>query len=377
MTEKKEVYRSKRYTFTWNNYNDEDIIVCKSFFEEFCVYGIYAKEVGEGGTAHLQGYFETKNKITITGLKKKFTPKAHLSVALGTAEENHSYCVGPYKSKDGKKTKPLNPDHYIYGSPMVQGKRSDLDAVRAILAEGPSHTLERVIDSGASYQGIRYAEKVLTYKERKRNWIPQVIWLYGETGVGKTETAYKLAAIMGEDPHTKVATKGDQWWDGYDAHAFVIIDEFRTDWMPYNVLLALLDSKPFRLQIKGGHRQLLARTIVITCPQAPSELIFPFEADEEKKQLRRRISKTIQITGENTPEEYAYSIHSKLLEEKDAAEEEEALMTCASDGEKPIIEDSESSTEEDCETDSEELRQKTRLFREFQRNNKKASLRSQ
>jgi len=326
-------FQTKRYQFTWNNYNEQDLTICKAFFEEYCVYGVYAKEIGEGGTPHLQGYFELKNKTTITGLKKKFTPKAHLEIAHGTADENTAYCVGPYESKDGTKKKPFNAEHFIFGSPMVQGKRSDLDVVRAILAEGPSHTLERVIDSGASYQGIRYAEKVLTYKEKKRNWIPEIIWLYGETGVGKTETAYKLAEFMGEDPHTKVASKGDQWWDGYDAHSFVIIDEFRTDWIPYNVLLALLDSKPFRLQIKGGHRQFLAKTIIITCPYAPSELIFPFEPDEEKKQLKRRISKTIQITGENTPQEYAYTIYSKLLEEKNAQEEEEALNTAATDGE--------------------------------------------
>jgi len=325
--------QSKRYQFTWNNYTEEDIALVKNFFQESCVYGVYAKEVGENGTPHLQGYLELKNKKTIVGLKKSFSPKPHLEVAQGTAEENTSYCVGPYESKDGKKKKPLNEEHFIFGTPMTQGKRTDLEAVRSLIAEGPSRTMLKVIDSGANYQCIRYAEKVLTYKERKRNWIPTVIWLYGETGVGKTQTAKALAALYGEEPHIKIASKGNQWWDGYDAHSFVIIDEFRPDWIPYNVLLALLDSTPFLLEIKGGHRQMLAKLIVLTCPQSPSEIIFPFEMDEEKKQLKRRISKTLHIDGHLTPQEYAQGIYQTLIEEEEikaaGCTEEEALGSCA------------------------------------------------
>lgn len=327
--------RTKRYAFTWNNYSDEDIAICKCFFNDSCVYGVYAKETGEGGTPHLQGYLELKNKTTLVGLKKRFSSKPHLEVAEGSAAENIAYCVGPYESKDGKKTKPFNADHYVFGTPMTQGKRTDLDAVRAIVAEGPSHCMEKIIDSGANYQCIKYAEKVLTYKEKKRDWIPRIIWLYGETGVGKTQTARALAALMGEDPHIKIASKGDHWWDGYDAHAYVIIDEFRVDWIPYNVLLALLDSTPFRLQIKGGHRQMLAKTVCITCPQSPSELVFPFELDEEKKQLKRRIWKALFIDGSYTPQEYAQGIYQRILEEEEikaaGCTEEEALGSCATE----------------------------------------------
>lgn len=325
--------QSKRYQFTWNNYSDEDVALCKSFFDCFCVYGVYAKERGEEGTPHLQGYFELKNKTTIVGLKKKFSPKIHMEMAQGTAAENIGYCVGPYESKDGKKKKPYNAEHYVFGEPMAQGKRTDIAAILQIIAAGPSHCMEKIIQTGANYQCIRHAQLVLSYLERKRDWIPTILWLHGPTGTGKTETAAKLAKLLGEDPYFLSCKPGKEWWQGYDAHSFVIIDDYRTNWMPYNQLLTLLDSKPYSVEYKGGSRQLLARTMVVTCPKPPDALYFE---GEDNKQLLRRITKSLHIDGSHTPEEYALALQEALFpKEKETLPvsheitEEEALGTAA------------------------------------------------
>lgn len=78
-----------------------------------------------------------------------------------------------------------------------------------------------------------------------------------------------------------------KWWEGYDAHENVIIDDFRKDSIQFSSLLRLLDRYAFRVETKGASRQLLAKNIIITCPESPEEL---FEhTREDIKQLLRRI----------------------------------------------------------------------------------------
>ncbi len=126
----------------------------------------------------------------------------------------------------------------------------------------------------------------LTYNEEPRDAdVPNIVhWYYGPSGAGKT-MAIK-AAVMDQDAYWK--SPNDQWWDGYDSHETVVLDDFRGSWMKFTNLLRLLDSTPLRIQNKGGFRQMKARTFYISSIRHP-QFIYNLE-DEPVRQLLRRIT---------------------------------------------------------------------------------------
>lgn len=90
---------SKKWTFTANNYTDEDI-------EQFCSscsnLGSYffGKEVGASGTPHLQGFIElTYKSRPLTVFKDTKAASWHWEKMKGTIEQNRAYC-----SKDQRVT---------------------------------------------------------------------------------------------------------------------------------------------------------------------------------------------------------------------------------------------------------------------------------
>lgn len=84
--------RQKKYCFTINNWTQADIDQLDEFKVGYCQYIEYAKEVGEQGTPHLQGFFILKSESSMTSINKISLPRAHLSVMMGSILENKAYC---------------------------------------------------------------------------------------------------------------------------------------------------------------------------------------------------------------------------------------------------------------------------------------------
>lgn len=252
------LYRS--WCFTWNNPVKFDYTNIK------CRYIIVGDEKGdEKGTPHHQGYVMFKSPTSFKSCQKRLPTGAHIEPAKGSPQQNITYC--------SKQSILLE-----IGERPVMGKRTDITKVKDIIKEGGG--MNEVIDSVDSYQAMRCAELVLKYKERARNTKPLVKWYYGPSGTGKTRTAFA------ECKHPWISGKSLRWWDGYDAHPEVIIDDFRRDFCTFHELLRILDRYPYRVENKGGTRQLLAHTIIITSPYAPQDT---YETREDILQLLRRI----------------------------------------------------------------------------------------
>lgn len=85
--------RARRWCITINNYTDiiYDTITQYVLKKNIDVYIIGKEEGKENNTPHLQIYFETKNPITFSSIKKIF-PTAHIEKAKGTREDNFIYC---------------------------------------------------------------------------------------------------------------------------------------------------------------------------------------------------------------------------------------------------------------------------------------------
>lgn len=280
--------RARRWCFTINNYCEEDLARCQDAVTDgVCRYICFGLEIApETGTPHIQGYLECAGQKARRTLSKAF-PRAAFFPAKGSAEQNITYC-----SKEGKffedGENPLTPAED--GSLKGQGRRNDIHRVKQIIAEGGG--MADIIDECSSYQSLKAGELLLKYAEPTRAVKPVVVWIHGPTGTGKSALASEIA------PDAWWTAKSLKWWDGYDAHANVVIDDFRADYCTFHELLRILDRHPYRVETKGGSRQLLATRVVITSPYPPENV---YREREDIGQLLRRIDRTIFVEAPIPP----------------------------------------------------------------------------
>lgn len=257
----------RNYVFTLNNYTEEEEELIKGLE---CKYLVYGHEVGEQGTPHLQGYIEFKQGKRVTTLHKTL-PRVWFKERAGTAKQAADYC---------KKSK----DFYEKGEISKQGHRSDLDHVASMVAEGKSlkDIAEEVPATFIRYNRGIEALKCITTVDRDPNDPPCVMWLWGETGVGKTRAATEtFDSYYIKDCNTK-------WWNGYEQQTAIIIDDFNGKW-DFENLLRLLDRYPYQGETKGGHIKINSPIIIITCSRAPNEIW----GGKDLAQIERRLNNNI------------------------------------------------------------------------------------
>lgn len=272
-------FRTNNWAFTVNNPSDDDRQLIDVLGDQI-TYMIIGNEIGKCGTPHIQGCLNAKNKISFKQLKK-FLPRAHIAVCIKSLSTNISYC-----KKDA--------DYKEYGQPPTQGKRNDLKQIKEkVLATG---SIRKCLQEDiTNYQQYKMAEVYLKYFEPERRFQPEIYWFCGQSGKGKTETAYNLAKDM--DVYTVKCQGNIKWWDGYDAHEVVILDDMRpSDFKCGRDLVDLIKNSPYKVETKGGSRQLLAKKMYITTPYKPSDFMT-FHTEENPIQITRRV-KEIQIFGD-------------------------------------------------------------------------------
>jgi len=278
MKSKKTDSRSRNWVFTLNNPKVEDhkwfINLGGSSSIRYYICGV--EHAPTTGTEHLQGFISFKSAKTFKATKKFFgQDKIWLQEAKGNDSQNQEYC-----SKESKLVE--------IGEPMKQGKRSDIEKAVEIIKQTGS--IRQVVQDIHNYQAVRHSELYMKYLE---NNSPrpnlQVINIWGASGAGKTRYVYKN--------HKDVfAPINFKWWEGYDAHKIVLIDDYRMDFCKFHELLRLIDKHPYRVECKGGSRQLRAVKIYITTPTPVIDMWRKQDrTDEDMFQLSRRITHTINI----------------------------------------------------------------------------------
>lgn len=265
---------SKHYALfiTCNNWTtaDRDALIAEKYD-----YKLICREIcPTTGTPHLHCYIYLKDKIRFNAFKKR-NPRCNIQEAEGTAEHNLAYL-----SKTDK-------DIEIYGTMPKQGKRNDLQKIKDMVKDGK--TMSDVIENASNFQCLRTAEILLKYIEPKRNYKTEVIYIWGMSETGKTRYAYDKHPDLRIHKQNALDMK---WWQGYDAHEIVIIDEVDMN-TSYSQLKSLCDRYPHIVECKGGSRQFLAKKIYITSLVEPKEL-FQYHPESGKEMLRR-IDKIIHL----------------------------------------------------------------------------------
>jgi len=256
---------SKSWCYTLNNYTNEDIAQFKAFTvskHRCCL------EIGESGTAHMQGAITFLRAYRLTQLKK-LNSKVHWEKSLSCDPEN--YCTKGEIIIDINNKK--------------QGNRVDIQT--AIELSKTKMTLSEFLDQATSYQSIKVFELAKAVKQKQRNFQPDVIWIYGPTGTGKTR------AVIWKEKDLWISGKNLEWWPGYENQEATLFDDFRKDFCTYHELLRILDRTPYTVAIKGGHRILNSKRMYITSCYAPEDM---YETREDIQQLLRRITKVIRVT---------------------------------------------------------------------------------
>lgn len=266
--------QSHGWVFTINNPTLEDEEAVKAM-ADFAKYIVCGKETGaQNGTPHLQGYVYL-HKLASRKSISRVLPRARCDPARGSDFDNFGY--------SGKQDL-----WFKHGKPPNQGGRTDIHEMEGCTS------MREIVMQATSVQAILLAQKRLEFTEPKRDFLPNVIWLYGGSEAGKTKSVFDA---FGYDVVHKQDTF--KWWQGYDGHDVVVIDDLRADFCKYHELLTLLDRYPYVVEQKGGSRQLRARTMFVTSCYSPWE-VYKGKTTEDLKQLIRRIKYICHVQPDST-----------------------------------------------------------------------------
>ena len=325
--------KSRKWFLTINNWCDEEWQKCLVEIKD-TEYGICCKEVGAQGTPHLHLWLRYKNARTFKSIQKKFN-RANIQEGKGRdsdqkyLKKDNEFEEFGTMEKQGKRNdievikdivkkggtmsdiisestsyqsmkcgelllkynelprdsdqKYLKKDHEFeeFGTMEKQGKRNDIEVIKDIVKKGG--TMSDIISESTSYQSMKCGELLLKYNELPREIEKiEVIWYYGESGSGKTKSIFDTEVNIFRPTTYK-------WWEGYDGHSVVLIDDFRPTFCSFVNLLKLTDIYPFRVQTKGGSRQVKYKKIYITSHLSPAQ--YYEELDKgDYLQLKRRIT---------------------------------------------------------------------------------------
>ena len=207
----------------------------------------------------------------------------HWEPRIGTRDQAIAYC-------NKNETRLLGP--FMGGElhTSEQGRRSDLETIRSKLAE--KRGLKEIADDHFG-DFVRYHRGFKEYRllcgMLQRTWKTEVIILVGKTGIGKSRYCQE------HYPNAYWKRKGE-WWDGYDGHEHVIIDEFY-GWLPIDTMLRIMDRYPLMVDTKGSATEFQAKTLCITS-NSTWETWYDWKNPDIKDAFKRRIDKFINLNSE-------------------------------------------------------------------------------
>lgn len=269
--------------------NMEKLSKYKTF--QFCCAG---EEVcPDTGNIHYQSFLQMKKCISRKDLQRYTGYQNWCEPMKGKASEASEYCEkGRQSHEEWEKEGHFGPNYGVgakvhnWGEIFIkeekQGKRNDLLDIRNRTLAGEEIT--DLLEDGLinNQQQLRFAENLQKYRKVKRRETPEVYSLFGSSGTGKSFFCEKIApdAFWCNDPALK-------WWDGYMGQEEVVIDEFRGG-CPLSWLLRILDSKPLRVETKGGTVDFVPKRIFITSHRNLEEVYH--NCGENLDQLNGRIT---------------------------------------------------------------------------------------
>lgn len=235
-------------------------------------YAIACKEIAPStGHEHIHCYIQFNNSTQLAISKIE---GAHIEVCKGSPQQNVEYI-----RKDGDiiwETGKLR----LTGNPTI---RDIMDMSKDEVYDLPwqmRNTAMKIKDEQANDIDIEDWHKEI-----------KVYWIYGPSGVGKTERAKQIvrdnAATYGKT--INVVKYTNTFWNGIGNAKIAIYDDFRDSHMPPSEFINFIDYNMHTLNIKGGQKQNNYSLIIITSVQHPNYIYANMRDSEPRKQWMRRI----------------------------------------------------------------------------------------
>lgn len=246
-------FQSKRWCFTWNNYDEESINTLHTFNAVHCNYLVYGKEVAPTTkTPHLQGFCTLKKKMSLTAIKNALSKSPHFEAAKGTSQQASEYC---------KKENDFNE----FGDVPFSGRRTDLTEACEMIKNGQSMievanlNPETFVKFG---RGLR--DLALTIQKPYAHDSVRGIWIYGPPGSGKSHMARNLY------PEAFLKSQS-KWFDGYAMETAIILDDLDSNVLGHHLKI-WSDKYACTGETKGGTVALQHKVFIVTSNYHPSDL---------------------------------------------------------------------------------------------------------
>lgn len=155
----------------------------------------------------------------------------------------------------------------------------------------------------------RYGKFIMEYQAESRRYFGprKVIWVFGQTGTGKTSTF--ADRFQGQ---CEFVTPKNGFFNGYTGKNFIIFDDLRHTDIDWNTLLQITDRFDTNVNVKGTYLPWNAKLIVITCPYPPDHFRSQRPDSDSNAQLLRRIHATYHLPDQI--EEYRAKIDELFME---------------------------------------------------------------
>lgn len=284
--------RYRNICFTLNNPTDPI-----PFDVDKMHYLVYQREVGASGTPHFQGYCEFKKQSTLSTVKALLgSNTVHIEPRRGTVAEAVAYC-----KKDDTRVPGTEPVEF--GEPKQQGQRTDLEGFKDAVKAGKRK--RDLVDDHftvlAKYP--KFYETLSMMNRPVRTTDLEVHLLIGETGLGKTRSVYTRHEDE-SDFWIAPLSNGTTWYDTYDGHKIVLLDDFAgaSNHLTLATLLRLLDRYPVLVPVKGTFTWWLPDIIYVTSNIHPADWYKWDKREHQYKALARRFTKVLVFSTEGTTE---------------------------------------------------------------------------
>ncbi len=225
-------------------------------------YMIINKEVGEGGTPHMQGYVCFKKRLRATQVKIVL-PRAWSEIKKGSVAEAIHYCKKPVEGCNCKhcvKARPQQPDFSEYGEvPLTDG-----EATQEKWNEWYESAKAGDMEAIPRKMLIRYYpafKRIAQDNPEKPEDLTSLdnMWVVAPTGYGKS----KYVREKYPDYYDKAPNK---WFVGYKGEETILLDDMGPEQCKYLAwyIKRWADLYSYPMETKGGGCQIRPKRLVVT-----------------------------------------------------------------------------------------------------------------